>query len=149
MDLITRVLEFDWLQDDDRSYAGTLATALEELLGRSGGVESHLAMAPAEHFIVSCLVVRSIEKQLKHAPAITEDGSSKWLDMWAKACEQRRKAMKDLLEFYAKAGAPGSSSIAEVVKPLLDKAEGVYEDAVAFERRKRAKKADSGGEAGA
>ena len=58
------------------------------------------------------------------APAIDEQA--------AKARERLRRAMKELEELCAKAGSPIQTGLPDSVKPLLHKAQGVLEAALAF-----------------
>jgi hypothetical protein len=50
-----------------------------------------------------------------------------------KAQERLRKAVKELEEYYARTGSPIEIGLADLMKPVLKRAEGVLEDALEFE----------------
>ena len=66
-----------------------------------------------------------------------------WLDAIGKEWERLRKAMKDFAEHCGNMGTPIDIGLADLMKPTLEAAEGVLEDATAFEARRTAANAAS------
>ncbi len=56
---------------------------------------------------------------------------------YAKARERYRKVMKELFERLGGGKGAAGLGLAEIAKPILEKAEGVLEDALEFEARKK------------
>ena len=73
------------------------------------------------------------------------------LELWAKNQERYRKIMKELLERLNQGTGESEESLGELMAPILDKGEGVLDDAMEFEARKKSteKEGDaSGGDRG-
>jgi len=73
------------------------------------------------------------------------------LELWAKNQERYRKIMKELLERLNQGEGGSSDSLGELMAPILEKGEGVLEDAMEFEARKKSVEEagdESGGDRG-
>ncbi len=145
MDLKSWVLDNTWLADPERACAVKLAHEFEKMFDQFEVVRTPLLVLHAEHAILSYLIVRRVEARLNDGLEMEHDPPKRpldpVLDAVGKARERWRKAMKELEEYCAKAGTPIDRGLADIMKPILKKAEGVYEDAVEFEaRKKKAKK---------
>lgn len=73
------------------------------------------------------------------------------LELWAKNQERYRKIMKELLERLNHGEGESGGNLGELMAPILEKGEGVLEDAMEFEARKKSIKEagdESGGSAG-
>ncbi len=57
----------------------------------------------------------------------------------AKTWERLRKAMKELEDTCKNAGTPVNKGLPDIVKPLLEKTEGILEEALEHEKKRRAK----------
>ncbi len=56
-----------------------------------------------------------------------------------KARDRWRKTLKELEDYCNRVGTPAGQGVAEMLKPVFKKADGVLADALAFETRKQAK----------
>ncbi len=59
------------------------------------------------------------------------------LELWAKNQERYRKIMKELLERLNQGGGENGESLGELMAPILEKGEGVLDDAMEFEAGKK------------
>ena len=62
------------------------------------------------------------------------------LEALAKTWERLRKAMKDLTDACKSEGTPLGKGLADTMKPILQQADGVLEDALAFEQARKGTK---------
>ncbi len=138
-----RLLE-QWLTPDKTGFAirrdeaplmESLLRELDALFTRNEVTVSPLLAMRVEDALVAFLAVRRV---LEMAP---EDQNGKpfhdYLEQLNKAIERRRKAVKELEDTCERAGAPLEQGLAERLLPLIERAEGVIEDAHAFEQRKQ------------
>lgn len=139
-----RLLE-QWLAPDRPGFAirrdelplmERLLRELDALFARNEVAVSPLLAMRVEDALVAFLAVRRVSET---AP---EDHYGKpfydYLEQLNKAIERRRKAVKELEDACERAGAPLEQGLAERLLPLIERAEGVLEDAHAFEQRKQA-----------
>jgi hypothetical protein len=59
------------------------------------------------------------------------------LEAWAKSQERLRKVMKELMQQYHRENGDGPVNIAKMMTPILKECEGILEDAMEFEARKK------------
>jgi hypothetical protein len=57
----------------------------------------------------------------------------------AKAMERRRKALSELEESFSPGGKPQEVGLADALRPLLKRADGVLDEALEYERKKQAR----------
>lgn len=111
---------------------------------RHGVERTPLLILREEDVLMSFLTVRRMEESI--AAARNEKASEETragqptiaaqIEAAGKARERMRKAVKELEESCARAGTPIAVGIADTVRPLLKRSQGVIEDAVAFEAGK-------------
>lgn len=139
-----RLLE-QWLAPDSPGFAvrrdelplmESLLRELDALFASNKVTVSPLLAIRVEDALVAFLAVRRV---LEAAP---DEHQGKpfhdYLEQLNKAIERRRKAVKELEDTCERAGAPREQGLAERLLPLIERAEGVIEDAHAFEQRKQA-----------
>ncbi|HOZ48071.1 MAG TPA: hypothetical protein PLO37_21050 [Candidatus Hydrogenedentes bacterium] len=147
MGIIGFVLSHVWFTDAERALAEALVGDFAELFGQCGVAETASLKMRTEDVIVSYLHVRRVEHLL--APSVVEAATAttaneeRVIDAAGRARERLRKAMKELEDYCTRAGAPIDQGIAGLMKPILKKAEGVIEDALAFEQKKERKRSKS------
>lgn len=131
---------------NDPDLARAFIEGIEALFERQGVVETPLTLLRVEDIFVNHTLALRAEQALADALAAQAgtgaDDSSKPLapgfeESIGKARERLRKSMKELEESCAKAGTPIDIGLADVMKPILKKAEGVLESALRAEPRKR------------
>lgn len=134
------------IRRDDLPLMESLLRELDALFARNEVAVSPLLAMRVEDALVAFLAVRRV---LEAAP---EEHQGKpfhdYLEQLNKAIERRRKAVKELEDTCERAGAPLEQGLAERLLPLIERAEGVIEDAQAFEQRKQAQKQTSHNQSG-
>jgi len=131
------------LPANEPSLSEPFIEGMKQHLARYGVALTPLLVLRVREVLVCLLVVLHLEKGLlcgqeEEVGSRTVAGAD--LETLGKAQERLRKAMNDLEESCAKAGTPIDKGLADVMKPILQRAKGILEDALAFEARKRAKK---------
>jgi hypothetical protein len=143
------VFDRDGLPEDVRQEAEVFDRELLRALKRCGAKEDPFSLLYAYSFSTAFLVIRHIEGMLfdlwTTAPREGELDSKKdreaaLTEAVGKAHERGRKALKDLQDYLEKIGSPTDIALADVMRPVLKKADGVLEDALEFEARKQRRK---------
>jgi len=150
MSIIKLTCDHGWFTDDERAVAAAFIRDFVGVFGRCGVDTTATLKIRTDDVIVSYLHVCRIEAKLgvsvmadgegTAAPTVDEE---RVIDVAGRARELLRKAMKDREDYCTRAGAPINRGIASLMKPILKKAEGVMEEALAFEERKRRKRSKS------
>jgi len=115
---------------------------MQALFTRQGVDETPLLLLRVEDILANYLLVLRAEKVLDDELARQATDPSKpvapgFEENIGKVRERLRKSMKELEESCAKAGTPIDIGLADVMKPILKKAEGVLENALRTGPRKR------------
>lgn len=71
--------------------------------------------------------IRPMDSKAKSSQSITISHAEGLAKHW----ERLRKAMLDLETYYAKNGAPAGKGLADIIKPIMQKGQGVMEEALA------------------
>ena len=126
--------------------------ALIRELKRCGAKESPVLWNYACAVNSALMVVKHIEGMLfgvrpEEKPVVNaepkKDRDIALIETMGKAAERWRIAVKDLENYLVKTGAPAQIALADVMKPILKRAEGVLEDALAFEAARQKKRKNS------
>ncbi len=141
----------------DETCVNQFVAGLEASFQRHGVEQTPMVLLRVEDVLVSWLVVRRIEDLLwaegvYEAPG--EDAAKgkgrgaglasvshglvllPAIECAGKARERMRKAVKELEEACEKMGTPIDRGLHDLMKPIVEGAEGVLEDAIAFEQGK-------------
>jgi len=128
------VLDKGWLTAEERkpvrNFFGKVLRAEE----RQGVSRMLLALFRADDVATNYVIVRRLEAGLDagdgklDAPAVEAVG---------KARDRLRKATKEFEDMLGDAGRAAERSFADSMKPILERAGGVLEDAIEFEARKK------------
>lgn len=134
------------------SYVLGLAADLEDLFSSRGVDVTPVVRLRALDVITWSYIAREIQGKVS-SDGIAEGETQKdnngtekktgWrlhaaVEALAKTWERLRKAMKELEDTCKNAGTPVNNSLAAAVQPLLERAEGVLEDALEYEKKKMA-----------
>jgi len=142
----------------DEETVHQFVAALEAVFQRHGVEQTPMVLLRVEDVLVSWLVVRRIE-DLLWAEGVYEESTEDApkpksragafasvsqglillpaIETAGKARERMRKAVKELEEACEKMGTPIDRGIHDIMKPIIEGAEGVLEDAIAFEEKKK------------
>jgi hypothetical protein len=140
---------------NDAIFVDAFLGGMEDFLEEHGVVLTPLVVLRVDDVLMCYLIVRHLERELHREGAVPaacegdEDppdsnrrvaaavaAMNPALEQAAKGRERMRKAMKDLEDACAKAGTPVTGGIADRVKPLMEMAEGVFEDAYHYEKER-------------
>ncbi len=121
-----------WMADDEALLAQALLECLLNTLNERGVEETSLVLLRAEDIVVNYVLARRLETAL--TPGKLESAP---LEALGKARERLRKSMKELEDYCTRSGKPIDTGFADIMKPVLKKAQGVLEDAIAFETRRQ------------
>jgi hypothetical protein len=111
-------------------------------LKRRGAKETSFLWFHVRRVSTAWLIVQNIEQSLLKAldgePGLQnmdpkKDRAAALLEAHDKADDRWRKALKDLEDYLDKTCAPAGMSLADRMKPILKKAEGVLEEALEYE----------------
>jgi len=86
--------------------------------------------------LVMHALVRRAEAKLGFDEDAANKGNAVAFDVVGKAYERLRKAMRELDDFYVREGKPGNAGIADAMRPLFKKADGVLKEALATQASK-------------
>lgn len=139
-----RSLVFDKhpLREYEPLIAKEVIREMKALRKRHRAQDSPLLVVRENAVLDASLGVRYFEELLARrmaslvAPAGVDERNRGEQAPWealGKAQERLRKAVKDLEEYYTKTGSPIDIGLADLMKPVLKRAEGVLEDALEFE----------------
>jgi len=146
MDVQTLLSDNTWMTDEEKKRAGEFAEAFADLFEKSAVVSTLLVCIRAADIIALYFHVARIESRLLEVASAASADAKRGatvediLEAAGKARERLRKAVKELEEYCSNAGTPIDKGLAGIMRPILKKAEGVYEDALQFEGRKKARK---------
>lgn len=143
----------DWFTTDEGDFEALsgFARDMGDLLERSGAALTPLMTCRVVDLATWWLLARRIQRTMPSATLVTQDDLSeedakypKWrlhpgVEALAKTWERLRKAMKELTEACEAEGTPLGKGLADTMKPILKRAEGVLEDAAAFEQKRQQK----------
>jgi len=135
-----------WMDEEERRYAEALSVEFEAFLG-----ERHVHASPLLHLrtrdvIVGILMVRRAEASFADQGAEAKrrqeegDGASDFktqallLNTHGRAAERLRKAMRDLEVHCRQVGSPIDVSLANVVRPAMEKLPDVFDDMAKLQR---------------
>lgn len=135
------------MEDDGirREYVAQMCRFLEDRQIE----QTPLLLIQMQDVLAQLLVSRQIDGALNSGGALgtklqaAGDGRSRALTLVeaaGKSRERLRRAMKDLSDATKTAGSPAHQSLAEVMKPILKKAQGALEEALGQDARKKTKR---------
>ncbi len=152
MDFKTLSAGAPWMSDEDRATHQRMLTALRRFFHRMGVKETPLLALHAADLTATALLVARMERELAGFAAgettpnqDTREADARLralialADAIGKARERMRKAMKELEDYCTHAGTPIDAGIADIMKPIVKKADGVIEETL---------REDSGDDAG-
>ncbi len=131
---------------NDESIAQAFVEDMQALFTRQGVVETPLLVLRVDDVFANYLLVIQAEKALDDAQEQPDKDESIRIskpialgleENVGKARERLRKSMKELEESCTRAGTPIDIGLADLMKPILKKAEGVLDDALRAEPTKR------------
>lgn len=134
MDARTLALKNEWMTEDERKTAIELAKDFEDMFNERGIAPTPFANLRAAEIILLETHARRIEARLKDFPAIVSENTKRGatleelIECAGKARERVRKAVKELEEYCANAGTPIDKGLAGTMRPILKKAEGIFDD---------------------
>ena len=145
---------------EDVPIVSAMTHSIERMLEEHGVAMTPLVALRAEDVFVSWLVARRIEADLcaagifiaaprsrtrasceEPAPAMPAQNLTPAIEAAGKARERMRKAMKELEETCEKMGTPIDKGLADIMRPILKKAEGAFEEAIAMEEARKKQEA--------
>ena len=139
MDLKTLAHGAPWMTPEETEVTQRFVRGMKRLFKRHGVKETPLLALRVDDVIVSYLLVCRIEAGLEHRTAGEPEGSAKGtgrasnslvslVDAAGKARERMRKAMKELEDLCGSGEtANGGLGLADLLKPLMTKTDGVIE----------------------
>lgn len=132
--------------DEDGQAARTFLAEMDSVLASRGVTESALLALRLEEVLSATMTVRALEEAV-HGKGVVlcEEGEERstlnpFLEPLCKAHERRRKALTELEETCGAAANPVPTNLADFMKPILKRAEGVLEESLVPGRRKIPKK---------
>ncbi len=146
----------DWALDnhvfnaDDRDKIRLLLAEFEGMFEQFGVPDTPCRNLRMLDVVIAYVHARRLDALLADAQANAESEAKgppqlSLFDAAGKAHERMRKAMKELEDYCNKAGTPVDVGLADIMKPIIEKAEGVLEDALEFEARKHKEEQDGSG----
>lgn len=147
MDVEALVLDKAWMRKDERAFAEWFVPEMMKVLAQRG-VEKELFMVlRVKNVLAMYFVVCRAEEHVlggRNGGKADKSPNAAAFEVLAKAYERLGKAMTGFEEALARLGKPMDAGIADVMKPILMKAEGVLENALEYEAGKRKKAAAKG-----
>ena len=143
MDFKTLSAGAPWMSDGDRTAHRRMLTALRRFVHRMGVKETPLLALHAADLTATALLVGRMERELagfaagagetmpNHDTRETDARLRALIalaDAIGKTRERMRKAMKELEDYCTRAGTPIDAGIADIMKPIVKKADGVLEE---------------------
>jgi len=151
-ELWSRVSSKPWLGDEDQALVARIAQDMARLYERAGIEPTPLHVLRVDGLASQVLAVRHLEALVakwdapetagegdQGAPKGHKAGASRLqlIEALGKVWERVMKMAKEIEEGLGTGGAGKELSLSARVRPLLKKAEGVLEEDLAFEERKR------------
>ncbi len=135
---------------DDRDKIRQLLAEFEGMFERFGVPDTPCRNLRTLDVVIAYVHARQLDALLADAQANAEADAKgppqlSLFDAAGKAHERMRKAMKELEDYCNKAGTPIDVGLADIMKPIIEKAEGVLEDALEFEAHKQKNKKEQDG----
>lgn len=128
------VLDKAWLSEEERGPVGGFFREVLCSAGRRGAGRMLLLLFRADDVVANYVIVRRLEAELDVRVGKLDPGA---IEAVGKARDRLRKATKEFEDMVADAGPPPELSFADSMKPILERADGVLEEAMAFETRKK------------
>ena len=128
------VLDKAWLNEEERGPIGNFFREVLRAEERRGVKQTLLVLFRADDVVVNYVIVRRLEAELDVRAGKLEPGV---VEAVGKARDRLRKAIKEFEDMVSVAGPPSALSFADSMKPILERADGVLEEAMAFEARKK------------
>jgi hypothetical protein len=143
MDFRTLARGAEWMTEEDRKWIRRFAQALRTQCERANVRQSPMLVLRAEDVAHSAIQIHLLERRFKALMTMEADEDKRaralgtHVDAIGKARERLRKAIKELEEYLAKAGAPDPNTVpfADRMRPIMHKAEGVIEELLAAAER--------------
>jgi len=153
-ELRRRVSDKPWLDEAEQALVARIAGDMAETYERGGVEVTPLHVLRVDGLASQVLAVRRIETLVANWTPPTADsgekGASKGqgagatliqlVDALGKAWERVMKMAKEIEEGLGMTGPTRPLGLPDRMRPLLKKAEGVLEDAIEFEKKKRRRK---------
>ncbi len=144
-------LEEHWMTPREREEIARLAEALDQVFETRGIERNPLLSLRVRELGVLLALTRRLEAHLGAIPA--EDAApdddkrlAARADAIGKSWERVRKALKELETYIDSHGRGDGASLADEMRPILAKAEGVVEEWLAEQSRQREAPGDADGE---
>ena len=123
----------------DQPFVSGLVNGLARVFTENGVAVTPLLVLRTEDLVLASLALRRV---LDGFAGDTAELTAADHELLNKAVERRRKAVRELEDACQRAGTPLDKGLADEMAPLIEQAEGVLEDAHAFEQRKREKRSE-------
>lgn len=126
-----------WATEDEKKEYGEHVHKIQCMFRKRGVGKTPLLDMRIGDVVALELLVRYLEKALGPASEACEDREKQvrtqllFVDAIGKASEKRRKAMSELELYLGKTSAPSEIGLPDLMKPIMKKAEGVFEEALA------------------
>jgi len=128
------VLDKTWLNKEERNSIRSYFREVFRGEERRDVKQMLLFLLRADDVVVNYVIVRRLEMELNARTGKLELGM---IEAVGKARDRLRKAIKEFEDMVSAAGPPPALSFADLMKPILERADGVLEEAMAFEVRKK------------
>ena len=132
--------------DHNGAAARAFLEEMESMLETRGVAKTVPVALRVVEVLSATLTARALEQAVYTKGVVQQEENDAdpklhpFLEAMAKAMERRRKALSELEDSCARVGKPIEAGLAETLRPLLKRADGVLEDALDYERRKKARK---------
>ena len=129
-----------------------LVEGIEAMAQERGLPVTPVVLLRAQDVLVHYLVARRLDEALaSEGVTVSSQKDGKittalhpCVEALGKARERLRKTMKELEDMFGLAHGPANQGLPDIMKPIVKRAEGVLEDALEFEQRKRGRAKTSG-----
>ncbi len=121
---------------EDDAFMEALRSGIREVCAANGASFTPLLALRIEDLVLASLALRRVLDGFAVQDTELTPADHELLN---KAIERRRKAVREIEDACQRAGTPLEQGLADEMAPLIAKADGVLEDALAFEQHKHAK----------
>ncbi len=142
-----------WLSEHEAERSAKRYEALSDWVERRGAEETPAVGMLKEDLVMNDLLLLRLEEQLWtwKEPATDDkktgrDKELALLEAYGRWQDRRRRAMNEFEDQIARTGTPLGGGLADQLKPLLKKTEGVLDDAIDGTTRQRPQEADAAAE---
>jgi len=141
-----------WMTEEEQTVAKCFIAEALKSLARQGVEQTPFLLLRLDDVLTNYILTRRLERRLIEEtassvaktddatppqPASKKDTEAVSIEAVAKSRERLRKSLKELEESYDTPTGKPKQGLADYMKPIIEQAGGVLEDALQFEARKR------------